>query len=141
MKSRGEIGGKPCGLGTSWTYKREAIGKHRIGRMVGWRNSFKVFPEIICTGNATSLTEVINGIKRTKDTKIGKDVSIIEVPGGMLEHCSFVPFAQNAKAFITSCFELLYGLKNENGELEMYYMGEKTSKGEGRKKAEMLKEY
>ena len=139
MKTRGEIGGKPCDLGTSWTYKKEAIVKHRIGRMVGWRNSFKVLPGIICTGNAPSLTEVINGIKRTKDTKIGKDVSIIEVPVDVLEHCSFVPFAQNAKAFITSRFELLYGLKNKNGELEMYYMGEKTSKGEVRKKAEILK--
>ena len=99
--------------------------------MVGWSNSFKVYPKIICTGNAPSLTEVINAIKRTKHTKIGKNVSIIEVPGDMLEYCCFRPFAQNAKAFITSRFELLCGLKNKNGELEMYHMGE--TKGEGRK--------
>ena len=105
--------------------------------MVGTRNSFKVFPEIICTGNTLLLIEVITAIKRTKDTKIGKEVSIIEVPVDMLEHCDFGPFAQNTKAFITSRFDLLYGLKNKNGELEMYYMGEKTSKGEGRKKVEI----
>jgi len=117
--------------------QKEENGKHRIGSMVGTRNSFKVFSEIICTGNAPSLIEVITAIKRTKDTKIGKDVSIIEVPVDMLEYCCFRPFAQNAKAFITSRFELLCGLKNKNGELEMYYMGEKTSKGEGRKTVEI----
>ena len=63
MKSRGEIGGKPCGLGCSWTYKKKVIGKHRIGRMVGRGRTFKVFPEIICTGNAPSHIEVINAIK------------------------------------------------------------------------------
>ena len=83
--------------------------------MVGKRNSFKVFPEIICTGNAPSLIEVITAIKRTKDAKIGKDVSIIEVPVDVLEYCCFGPFAQNAK----SRFELLYRLKNKNGELEI----------------------
>ena len=31
---------------------------------------------------------------------------------------------QNAKAFITSRFETVFGLKNENRELEMYNMGE-----------------
>ena len=103
--------------------QKKVIGKHRIGRMIGSRNSFKVYPGII--------TEVINAIKRTKHTKIGKNVSIIEVPGDMLEYCCFRPFAQNAKAFITSHFELLCRLKNKNGELEMYHMGE--TKGEGRK--------
>ena len=102
--------------------------------MVGTRNSFKVFPEIICPGNAPSLIEVITAIKQTKDTKIGKDVSIIEVPVDVLEHCCFEPFAQNANALITSHFEAFFGLKNKNRELEMYYMGEKTSIGEGRKK-------
>jgi hypothetical protein len=131
MKSRGEIGGKPCGLGTCWTYNKKAIGEHRIGRMVGCRNSFKVYPEIICTGNAPSLSEVINAIKRTKGTKIGKNVSIIEVPGDVLEHCDIRPFAQNANVFITSRFELVCGLKNENGELEMFHMG--VTKGHGRK--------
>ena len=133
MKSRGEINGKPCGLGTSWTYERKHIGKHRIGRMAGQRHAFKVFPEIICTGNAPSLIEVITAIKRTKDTKIGKNVSIIEMPVDVLEHCGYATFAQNTKAFITSHFETLFGLKNENGELEMYYMGEKRSKCDGRK--------
>ena len=99
--------------------------------MVGKRNSFKVSQEIICTGNAPSLIEVIKAIKQTKDTKIGKDVSIIKVPVDMLEYCCFRPFAQNAKAFITTCFELLCRLKNKHGELEMYHMGE--TKGEGRK--------
>jgi hypothetical protein len=60
-------------------------------------------------------------------------VSIIEVPADVLEHCCFEPFAQNTKAFITSRFETLFGLKNENGELEMYYCHEKKPKGEGRK--------
>ena len=100
--------------------------------MEGWLDGV-----IICTGNAPSLTEVINAIKRTKGTKIGKNVSIIEVPGDVPEHCGFVPFAQNAKVFITSRFDLLYGLKNENGELEMYYMGEKKSKNDGRKSVEI----
>jgi hypothetical protein len=131
MKSRGEIGGKPCSLGTSWTYKKKEIGKHRIGRMVGQCKSFIVFPEIICTGNAPSLIEVINAIKQTKNTKIRKEVSIIEVPVDALEYCGYEPFVQNAKAFITSRFELIYGLKNKNGELEMYHMG--NVKGEGRK--------
>ncbi len=58
-------------------------------------------------------------------------MSIIKVPEDMLEYCCFRPFAQNAKAFITSRFELLCGLKNKNGELEMYHMGE--TKGKGRK--------
>ena len=66
MKSRGEIGGKLCSSGTSWTYKKEEIEKHKIGRMVGFRNSFIVFPEIICTGNTPSLSEVITAIKQTK---------------------------------------------------------------------------
>ncbi len=113
--------------------QKEENGKHRIGSMVGTRNSFKVFSEIICTGNAPSLIEVITAIKRTKDTKIGKEVSIIEVPVDMLEHCGFALFPQNTKALITSRFELLCGLKNKNGELEMYYMGE--TKGNGRKTA------
>ena len=99
--------------------------------MVGGQNSFKVYPEIICIGDNPSLGEVITAIKQTKDTKIGKEVSIIEVPVDALEYCGYEPFAQNAKAFITSRFELLYGLKNKNGELEMYHMGSK--KGEGRK--------
>ena len=101
--------------------------------MVGTRNSFKVFPEIICPGNAPSLIEVITAIKRTKDAKIGKNVSIIEMPVDVLEHCGYATFAQNTKAFITSHFETLFGLKNENGELEMYYMGENRSKCDGRK--------
>jgi len=133
MKSRGEIGGRPCGLGTSWTYKKKEIVKHKIGRMVGHRNGFIVFPEIICTGDNPSLGEVISAIKRTKDTKIGKDVSIIEVPSDMLEYCGFDQIAQNAKSFITSRFEIICGLKNENGELEVYYCGEKYSIGKGRK--------
>jgi hypothetical protein len=58
-------------------------------------------------------------------------VSIIEVPGDVLEHCGFRPFAQNANAFITSRFDLLCGLKNKNGELEMFHMGELS--GHGRK--------
>jgi hypothetical protein len=50
MKLRREIGGRVvCGLGTSWTYKKEEIGKHSICRMAGGRNSFKGFPEIIRT--------------------------------------------------------------------------------------------
>ncbi len=97
------------------------------------RNSFKVYPDIICTGNAPSLSEVINAVKRTKGTKIGKNVSIIEVPGDVLEHCGFRPFVQNANAFITSRFDLLFRLKNENGELEMFYMRDKW-KGEGTRK-------
>ncbi len=131
MKSMGEIGGKPCGLDTAWTYEKEAIGKHKIGRMVGQQNGFKVYPDIICTGDNPSLGEVITAIKQTKDTKIGKEVSIIEVPVDALEYCGYEPFAQNAKAFITSRFELIYGLKNKNGELEVYHFGNK--KGEGRK--------
>ena len=133
MKSRGEIGGKPCGLNISWTFEKNQIGEHRIGRMVGQSMSFIVYPEIICTGDNPSLGEVISGIKQTKNTKIGKDVSIIEVPSDMLEYCGFDQIAQNAKSFITSRFEIIFGLKNENGELEMYYFGEKISKGEGRK--------
>jgi hypothetical protein len=133
MKSRGKIGGKPCGLGTCWTYNKKAIGEHRIGRMVGQSNSFKVYPKIICTGNAPSLSEVINAIKQTKGTKIGKNVSIIEVPGDVLEHCDIRPFAQNANAFITSRFELVCGLKNENGELEMYYVRERSGNKGGKR--------
>jgi hypothetical protein len=52
----------------------------------------------------------------------------LEVPGDVLEHYGYAPFAQNAKAFITSRFENVFGLKNENRELEMYYMGEIGSK-------------
>jgi len=81
--------------------------------MAGRRNAFKVFPEIICNGNSPSLIEVITAIKRTKHTNIGKDVSIIEVPVDVLEYCCYGPFTQNAKAFFTSCFELLCGQKNK----------------------------
>ena len=77
--------------------QKKEIVKRRIGRMVGQSNSFKVFPKIICTGNTPSLIEVINAIKQTSDTKIGKEVSIIEVPGDVLEHCGFEPFAQNTQ--------------------------------------------
>jgi hypothetical protein len=48
-------------------------------------------------------------------------VSIIEVPVDALEYCGYEPFAQNAKAFITSRFETVFGLKNKNRELEMFY--------------------
>ena len=105
--------------------------------MAGRRHAFKVFPEIICTCNAPSLIEVITAIKRTKDAIFGKEETIIEVPADMLEYCGYAPFAQNAKAFITSRFETIFGLKNENGELELYYFGEKTSKGKGRKRVEI----
>jgi hypothetical protein len=44
MKSRGEIGRMPCGLGRSWTYKTKANGRHRIGRMIG--QSRKFIPEL-----------------------------------------------------------------------------------------------
>ncbi len=128
MKLRGEISGKPCGLGTCWTFSKEEIGKHRISRMVGWGISFIVFPEIICTGNTPSLIEVITAIKRTKDTKIGNEVSIIEVPGVVLEHCSFEPFAQNTKAFITFRFETLFGLKNENGDWKCITVAQRNQK-------------
>jgi hypothetical protein len=127
MKSRGEIGGKQCGLSISWTFEKKHIGEHRIGRMVGTRNAFKVYPEIICTGDNPSLGEVISAIKRTKNTKIGKDVSIIEVPSDMLEYCDFEQIVQNAKIFITSRFEIIFGLKNENRELELYYFGERST--------------
>ena len=101
--------------------------------MVGGRNSFKKFPEIICTGNIPSLSEVITAIKQTNGTKIGKEVLIIEVPVDVLEYCGYVPIEQNAKAFITSCFETVFGLKNKNGMLEMYHCGTKTSIGGKRK--------
>ena len=107
--------------------------------MVGKKNAFKVYPEIICTGDNPSLGEVISAIKRTKNTKLGKDVSIIEVPSDMLEYCGFDQIVQNAKPFITSRFEIIFGMKNENGELEMYYFGEKISKGEGRKNVTITK--
>ena len=93
MKLRGEISGMPCGLGTCWSFSKEEIGKHRIGQMVGRKKSFIIFPKIICTGNTPLLIEVISAIKQTKDTKIGNEVPIMEVPADMLEHCSFEPFA------------------------------------------------
>jgi hypothetical protein len=44
MKSRGIIGGTPCGLGTSWAFKKNESGKHSIGKIVGnnllWRYTF-----------------------------------------------------------------------------------------------------
>jgi hypothetical protein len=61
-------------------------------------------------------------------------VLIIEVPVDALEYCGYEPFAQNAKAFITSRFETVFGLKNKNRELEMFYMGEIGSKS-GRRKS------
>ena len=115
------------------TFNKKEIGKHRIGKMVGGRNSFKKFPEIICTGNIPSLREVITAIKQTNGTKIGKEELIIEVPVDVLEYCGYVPIEQNAKAFITSCFETVFGLKNKNGMLEMYHCGTKTSIGGKRK--------
>jgi hypothetical protein len=106
MKLRREIGGRVvCGLGNSWTYKKEEIGKHSICRMAGGR---KGFPEIIRTGDNPSLGEVITAIKRTKDTNIGKEMLIIEVPVDVLEDCGYAPFAQNTKVFITSRFETLF---------------------------------
>ena len=101
--------------------------------MAGRRHAFKVFPEIICTCNAPSLIEVITAIKRTKNTIIGKEETIIEVPADMLEYCGYAPFAQNAKAFITSHFKTVFGLENKNGKLEMYHCGTKTSIGGKRK--------
>jgi len=65
MKLGEGISRKPCNLGTCWTFNKKEIGKHRIGKMVGGRNSFKKFPEIICTGNTPSLSEVITAIKQT----------------------------------------------------------------------------
>jgi hypothetical protein len=130
MKSRGEIGGKPCGLKTSWTFKKNECEKHSIGKIVGVNNSFKVFPKIICSGDTPSLGEVITAIKQTNGTKIGKEVSIMEVPVDVLEYSGLVPIAKNAKAFVTSRFETIFALKNKNGEMEMYYHnGKKKSTG------------
>jgi hypothetical protein len=81
--------------------------------MVGGRIFFKKFPEIICTGNTPSLSEVITAIKQTNGTKIGKEVSIIEVPMDVIEYCGYVPIAQNAKAFITSRFKTVFGPKKQ----------------------------
>jgi hypothetical protein len=67
------------------------------------------------------LGEVITAIKQANGTKIGKEVSIMEVPVDVLEYCGFVPIAKNAKAFITSRFETIFALKNKNGEMEMYH--------------------
>jgi hypothetical protein len=123
MKLRGEISREVCGLGTCWTYGKKGIEKHRIGRIAGRQSSWMVFPQIICSGDTPSLSEVISAIKLTKNTKIGKEVSIIEMPGDVLEYFDIAPFAQNRKAFIASRFETLFGLKNENGELEMFHHG------------------
>ena len=123
MKLCGKISGKPCNLGICWTFSKKEIGKYRIGKMVETNNCFKKFPEIICTGKTPSLSEVITGIKQTNGTKIGKEVSIIEVPVDVLEYLDYVPIAQNAKAFITSRFETVFALKNENGNIEMYHCG------------------
>ena len=132
MKSRGEIGGKPCGLKTSWTFKKNECEKHSIGKIVGVNNSFKVFPKIICSGDTPSLGEVITAIKQTNGTKIGKEVSIMEVPVDVLEYCRFVPIAKNAKAFITSRFESIFALKNKNGEMEMYHNNGNSTSGKRR---------
>jgi hypothetical protein len=101
--------------------QKNEIGKHSIGKIVGDKNSFKVFPKIICSGETPSLGEVITAIKQTNGTKIGKDVSIMEVPVDVLEYCGFVPIAKKAKAFVTSRFETIFALRNKNGEMEIYH--------------------
>ena len=120
MKMRGEIGGNVRGVGTCWSLEKDEIENHRIGRIYSRQKSWIVFPQIICSGVALSISEVITAIKLTKNTNIGKEVSIIEMPVDVLEYFDIVPFAHSRKAFITSRFETLFGLKNENGELELF---------------------
>jgi len=120
LKDSGAIGGCPCNLGTCWTFQKSEIEKHFIGNISGSANQFRVFGDIICEGTAPSMHEAIVGINRSLGTILGSMESMIEVPHDVCEHLNFSPMFEYSRAWITSRYELIYGLKNAENKLELF---------------------
>ena len=117
LKESGAIGGGTCGLDTCWTFKNSELEKHKIGSIIGMRNSFIVFNDIICEGTAPSMHEAIVGIKRSPETILGSMESMIEVPLDVYKHLICLPMFDYTRAWITSRYELVFGLKNTESKL------------------------
>jgi hypothetical protein len=120
LKDSGAIGGRPCNLRTCWTFQKSEIEKHFIGNIIGGRNAFRVFGDIICEGTAPSIHEAIVGINRSLGTILGSMESMIEVPLDVYEHLNYSPMFDYTRAWITSRYELIYGLKNAENKLELF---------------------
>ena len=120
LKDSGAIGGCPCNLGTCWTFQKSEIEKQFIGNISGSANQFRVFGDIICEGTAPSMHEAIVGINRSLGTILGSMESMIEVPHDVCEHLNFSPMFEYSRAWITSRYELIYGLKNAENKLELF---------------------
>ena len=84
------------------------------------QNSFRVFNDIICEGTAPSMHEAIVGIKRSPETILGSMKSMIEVPLDVYKHLQFSPMFDYTRAWITSRYELIFGLKNTESKLELF---------------------
>jgi hypothetical protein len=120
LKDSGAIGGCPCNLGTCWTFQKSEIEKHFIGNISGSANQFRVFGDIICEGTAPSMHEAIVGINRSLGTILGSMESMIEVPHDVCEHLNYSPMFEYSRAWITSRYELIYGLKNAENKLGLF---------------------
>ncbi len=57
--------------------------------------------------------EAIVGIKRSLETILGSMESMVEVPLDVYKHLIFSPMFDNTRAWITSSYELIFGLKEE----------------------------
>ena len=64
--------------------------------------------------------EAIVGIKRSPKTIFGSMESMIEVPLDVYEHLNFSPMFDYAQVWITSRYELIFGLKNTENTLELF---------------------
>ena len=84
------------------------------------KNSFRVFDDIICEGTAPSMHEAIVGIKSSPETIFGSMESMIEVPLDVYEHLNFSPMFDYTQVWITSRYELIFGLKNTENKLELF---------------------
>ena len=134
LKDSGAIGGHPCNLRTCWTFQKSEIEKHNIGIIAGKRNSFRVFSDIICEGTAPSIHEAIVGINRSLGTILGSMESMIEVPLDVYEHLNFSPMFDYTRVWITSRYELIYGIKNTENKLELFRSSDEDKLSGSRKR-------
>ena len=64
--------------------------------------------------------DTIVGIKRSHETILGSMESMIEVPLDVYKHLKFSPMFDYTRAWITSRYELIFGLKNTESKLELF---------------------
>ena len=121
LKESVAIGGGPCGLQTCQTFKKSEIKKHKIGNIIGFQNSFKVFNDITAKELSRPMHEAIVGIKRSDETILGAKESMIDVPLDDYKRLDFSPMFDYTQAWITSRYDLIVRLKNTESKLELFH--------------------